>query len=51
MGWQGFSTAMAGNAMLLSYFIGNGEKEASLVQAIGTGSNFIMLSQARRVHN
>ena len=33
--------------MLLSYFIGKGEKEASLVQSIGAGSNFIMLSQAR----
>lgn len=39
--------AMAGNAMLLSYFIESGEVEAALVQAIGAGSNFIMLSQAR----
>ena len=44
---QGFSMAMAGNAMLLSYFLEAGEAEAALVQAIGASSNFIMLSQAR----
>ena len=42
---QGFSTAMAGNAMLLSYFLEARESEAALVQTIGVSSNFIMLTQ------
>ncbi len=42
---QGFSTALAGNTLLLSYFLGKGERAAALVQTIGAASNFVMLGQ------
>ena len=42
---QGFSTALAGNTLLLSYFLGKGERAAATVQTIGAVSNFVMLTQ------
>ena len=45
MAGQGFSTALAGNTLLLSYFLGKGERAAALVQTIGAASNFVMLGQ------
>ena len=45
---QGFSTALAGNTLLLSYFLGKGERAAALVQTIGAVSNFVMLTQVPR---
>ena len=37
--------ALAGNALLLTYFVGQGEQSASLIQALGVGSNFVLLVQ------
>lgn len=45
---QGFSTALAGNTLLLSYFLGKGERAAATVQTIGAVSNFVMLTQVLR---
>ena len=45
---QGFSTALAGNTLLLSYFLGKGERAAATVQTIGAVSNFVMLTQVTR---
>lgn len=42
---QGFSMALAGNTLLLTYFIGRRESSAALIQALGVGSNFILLAQ------
>lgn len=38
-------SSLLGNTILLSYFMGKGERSAALVQAIGVGSNFVMLTQ------
>ena len=48
---QGFSTALAGNTLLLSYFLGKGERAAALVQTIGAVSNFVMLTQVPACRN
>eukprot|EP00803_Ostreobium_quekettii_P003646 evm.model.scf_1754.1 EVM.evm.TU.scf_1754.1 scf_1754:22951-27089(-) len=45
LSWMGFMTALLGNTILLSYFVSKGERGAALVQAIGMGSNFVMLVQ------
>ena len=42
---QGYLTALLGNIMLLSYFLDRKENGGALVQAVGAGSNVIMLSQ------
>ncbi len=47
---QGFSMALAGNTLLLTYFIGKRESSAALIQALGVGSNFILLAQVRPQH-
>ncbi len=38
--------ALAGNSLLLTYFVGQGERSASLIQALGVASNFTLLVQA-----
>jgi hypothetical protein len=42
---QGFSMALAGNTLLLTYFIGRQESSAALIQALGVGSNYALLIQ------
>ena len=37
--------ALAGNMLLLTYFVSKREQSASLIQALGVASNFILLSQ------
>eukprot|EP00210_Caulerpa_lentillifera_P003033 g2895.t1 len=45
LSWKGFMTALAGNSILLSYFLTKKERGAALVQAIGVISNFTLLFQ------
>lgn len=45
LSWVGFSMALAGNAMLLTYFVGQRERSAIIIQALGVGSNFVLLVQ------
>jgi len=45
LSWKGFMTALAGNSILLSYFLKKQENGAAVVQAIGVVSNFILLVQ------
>ena len=37
--------ALAGNMLLLTYFIGRQESSAALIQALGVGSNYALLVQ------
>ena len=37
--------ALAGNTLLLTYFIGRRESSAALIQALGVGSNYALLVQ------
>lgn len=39
--------ALSGNTLLLTYFIGRRESSAVLIQALGVGSNFVLLAQVR----
>ncbi|KAK9860374.1 hypothetical protein WJX84_010822 [Apatococcus fuscideae] len=45
LSWVGYSTAYFGNLLLLAYFVGKGEREAGLIQAIGVISNATVLTQ------
>lgn len=45
LSWKGYLTALAGNSILLSYFLKKEEPGAATVQAIGVMSNFILLVQ------
>jgi hypothetical protein len=40
--------ALAGNTLLLTYFIGRRESSAALIQALGVGSNYALLVQVIR---
>eukprot|EP00850_Spirogloea_muscicola_P015358 SM000117S25478 [mRNA] locus=s117:61601:64802:- [translate_table: standard] len=43
--WIGYSTGLAANLMLLSYFIGKDERSATLVQSIGAISGYAVITQ------
>lgn len=43
--WMGYSTGLLGNLLLLSYFASKKELGATLVQAVGVVSTFVLLSQ------
>ena len=45
LSWVGYLTALLGNLMLLGYFVDRGEQGAALIQAVGSFSNAVMLTQ------
>ncbi|GAV73924.1 hypothetical protein CFOL_v3_17407 [Cephalotus follicularis] len=43
--WMGMFTGLVGNLALLSYFVKNRETEASVVQALGVVSTYVVIAQ------
>eukprot|EP00850_Spirogloea_muscicola_P013142 SM000088S23683 [mRNA] locus=s88:62704:65564:- [translate_table: standard] len=43
--WVGYSTGLAGNLLLLSYFLTKGELSATTVQGIGALSTYVLVAQ------
>ncbi len=42
---QGYLTALLGNIMLLSYFLGRKERSGATIQAVGIATNVVVLTQ------